>query len=284
MGAVYDSRERQPHSKCLKGTRVNLLNYINILLDNREKTKLIWLHGMAGVGKSAVAFTVAERMRGLKVAERINNEMRLAGTFFFSRKHTRCSTTGFFFATLAYQLARNFPSVREEVNRAIREDPALLDHKTSLRDQMEALFLQPLFTLRFRLHNCPPPAFVIDALDECMSTSELADLIALLGQALQKPGLPIIHILLTSRSETHIRKAIQTEEMGSLVYEIPVREGVSATIISLDGADVDNDIYIFLDHSFKELGNCHPDFPQPPREQLAQLASRAGRRFSWRLQ
>ncbi|KAG2344455.1 hypothetical protein BDR05DRAFT_868833, partial [Suillus weaverae] len=146
-GAEYDSRERQPHPKYLKGTRVDLLNYINMLLDNRQKSKLIWLHGTVGVGKSAVAFTVAERMRGLKVTERTNNEMRLAGTFFFSRKHTKRSTTGYFFATLAYQLARNFPSVREEVNRAIREHPALLDPDTSLRDQMEALFLRPLWML-----------------------------------------------------------------------------------------------------------------------------------------
>ncbi|KAG2335967.1 hypothetical protein BDR05DRAFT_897414, partial [Suillus weaverae] len=134
-GAEYDSRERQPHPKCLKGTRVDLLDYIYGLLQKKEKNRLIWLHGTAGVGKSAVAFTVAEKMRG---------EKRLGGTFFFSRKHTKRRTTGYFFATLAYQLAINFPSVRGDVNRAIIENPALLDPDKSLRDQMEALFLRPL--------------------------------------------------------------------------------------------------------------------------------------------
>ncbi|KAG1776662.1 hypothetical protein EV702DRAFT_929238, partial [Suillus placidus] len=93
--------------------------------------------------------------------------------------------------------------------------------------------------------------------------------------------LPVTHILLTSRSEEHIRKAMQTEEMRTLVCEIPVRtsgEGVAATI-SLDGADVDNDIHIFLQHSFTELQSRHPDFPRPSTDQLARLASRAGRRF-----
>ncbi|KAG2035074.1 hypothetical protein BDR03DRAFT_843790, partial [Suillus americanus] len=61
-GAEYGSRERQPHPKCLEGTRVDLLNYIHGLLDKKEESRLIWLHGTAGVGKSAVAFTVAERM------------------------------------------------------------------------------------------------------------------------------------------------------------------------------------------------------------------------------
>ncbi|KAG2116158.1 hypothetical protein DEU56DRAFT_697071, partial [Suillus clintonianus] len=57
-GAEYNSRERQPHPKCLEGTRVDLLNYIHGSLDDPEKNRLIWLHGTAGDGKSAVAFTV----------------------------------------------------------------------------------------------------------------------------------------------------------------------------------------------------------------------------------
>ncbi|KAG2124244.1 hypothetical protein DEU56DRAFT_705388, partial [Suillus clintonianus] len=279
-GAEYNSRERQPHSKCLEGTRVDLLNYIHGILDNPEKSRLIWLHGTAGVGKSAVAFTVAEKMRGLKVAEG-TKEKRLAGTFFFSRKHTKRCTTGYFFATLAYQLASNFPSVREEVNSAIRENPALLDPDKAVVDQMEELFLRPLRRLRFRLCEGPPLVFVVDALDECISKTELTDLISLLGHALREPDLPVTHILLTSRSEDHIRKATQKEEMRSLVCEIPVKtsgEGV-ATTISLDGADVDNDIYTFLQHSFRDLEGRHPRFPRPSRDELARLANRAGRRF-----
>ncbi|KAG0698124.1 hypothetical protein DFH29DRAFT_1003094 [Suillus ampliporus] len=205
--AEYDSRERQPHPKCLKGTRVDLLNYIHGLLDNQEKSRLIWLHGTAGVGKSAVAFTVAERMRGLKVTEQTNVEKRLAGTFFFSRKYTERCTTGYFFATLVYQLASNFPSIREDVNKSIRDNPALLDHDKSV--------------------------------------------------------------------------SFQQDEVRPLVCEIPVKtsgEGI-ARIISLDGTDVDNDIYIFLRHSFGELQSRHPDFPQPSKDQLERLASRAGRRF-----
>jgi hypothetical protein len=58
-----------------------------------------------------------------------------------------------------------------------------------------------------------------------------------------------------------------------------VRSSGESGIISLDGADVDNDICTFLRHSFKELGCRHPDFPQPSEVDLAKLASRAGRRF-----
>lgn len=281
-GAAYDSRERQPHPKCLEGTRTVLLNHIHGFLDNRgHDSRLIWLHGTAGVGKSAVAFTVAERMRGLPVTGWATKEKRLAGSFFFSRTHTKRCTTEYFFATLVYQLARNFPSIREDVIRAIREDPAVLDPDTSLHDQMETLFLRPLQKLRFRLRDSAPLAFIVDALDECTSKTELADLISLLGQALREPDLPAVQILLTSRSEPHICEAMREEKVCPLICEIPVKtsgEGVTP-IISLDGADVDHDIYIFLEHSFTKLQGCVPNFPRPTPEELARLASRAGRRF-----
>ncbi|KAG2119844.1 uncharacterized protein F5147DRAFT_602228, partial [Suillus discolor] len=165
-GAQYNSRERQPHPKCLKGTRVDLLKYIHKLLDDPEKNHLIWLHGTAGVGKSAVAFTVAETMKGMKVNEKTNIEKRLAGTFFFSRKHTERRTAGYLFATLVYQLSTNFPSIRKDVSRAIRNNPALLDPDTPLCDQMEKLFLPALRGLHLRLRGCQPLTFVVDALDE----------------------------------------------------------------------------------------------------------------------
>ncbi|KAG2107703.1 uncharacterized protein F5147DRAFT_613219, partial [Suillus discolor] len=303
-GAEHDSRERLPHPQCLEGTRVVLLDHIYGTLDDKSKNRLIWLHGTAGVGKSAVAFTVAERMRALKVTDETIIEKRLAGTFFFSRKHTNRRTTARFFATLAYQLASNFPSVRTHVNKAILENPALLHPDGSLRDQMEALFSRPLRQLKHSLRNCPPLAFVIDALDECAesldqstpepldqstiepfdkkkSEVELAELISLLAQALRDPDLPVIHILVTSRSEAYIHEAMQQKDVSPLVCEIPVKisgQGVAA-IISLDGADVDEDIYLFLQHSFKKLQSRIPTFPQPTKVQLERLANRAGRRF-----
>ncbi|KAG1803969.1 uncharacterized protein BJ212DRAFT_1549030 [Suillus subaureus] len=102
---------------------------------------------MAGIGKSAVVFTVGERMRSLKVTEEMNVEKWLVGTFFFSHKHTKRCMAAYFFMTLVYQLASNFPSIRKDVNRAICNNPALLNPNTPLCNQMEALFLQPLWKL-----------------------------------------------------------------------------------------------------------------------------------------
>ncbi|KAG1743438.1 hypothetical protein EDB19DRAFT_1827338 [Suillus lakei] len=214
-GAEYNSRERQPHPKCLTGTQVDLLDLIYGLLDDREKNRIIWLHGTAGVGTSTVAFNVTERMRA----------------------------------------CQNFPSIRKDVKRAIRDDPVLLDPDTPLCNQMEALFLQPLRKLEDRLAGCSPLSFVIDVLDECTSEPELVDLIHFLAQALRDPGLPLTHIFVTSRSESPICKAFTGE--------------VIATAILLDGTN----------HSFGELASRHPDFPKPSEDQLGRLANRVGRRF-----
>jgi hypothetical protein len=81
-----------------------------------------------------------------------------------------------------------------------------------------------------------------------ISELELTDLILSLARAHRAHDLPVTHILLTSYSESDICKVFQNEEVRPLVREIPVqtsRESVS-TIISLDGADVDNGIYMFF--------------------------------------
>ena len=53
-GAEYNIPERQPHPKCLEQTRVNLLNDTYGISDDPEKSRLVWLNGIAGVGKSAL--------------------------------------------------------------------------------------------------------------------------------------------------------------------------------------------------------------------------------------
>ncbi|OAX33228.1 hypothetical protein K503DRAFT_538037 [Rhizopogon vinicolor AM-OR11-026] len=152
---------------------------------------------MAGVRKSAVVSCSGKDERSENVREKSTvKTLDSRDRSFFSREHTRRRTTGYPFATLAYQLATNFSSVRDDVNSAICENPALLDPDKSLHDQMEALFIQPLRKLRFRLRDCPPPVFAVDALDECTSETGVTDPISLLGRALCEPDVPMVHILL----------------------------------------------------------------------------------------
>jgi len=182
-------------------------------------------------------------MRGLKVKEQTTSEKRLAGTFFFSRNHTKRSTTGYFFATLRFQLATNLPSIRDDVKRAIHENPALLDPDKSLQTRWRRFFSN-LSAASAQTGQCPPVVFVVAPLMNAHPKLRLFDLISLLARALRAPDLPVTHILLTSCSELHNHSAFLDEEIRSLVCEIKFSGEGIATVISLDGTDVNNVIYI----------------------------------------
>ena len=65
MGAAYDSRERDPAPRCLAGTRKEILKEIETWIEAGHQGKsILWLHGPAGAGKSAIAQTVAETCAG----------------------------------------------------------------------------------------------------------------------------------------------------------------------------------------------------------------------------
>ncbi|EIW74839.1 hypothetical protein CONPUDRAFT_41327, partial [Coniophora puteana RWD-64-598 SS2] len=133
-GAIYDSYERQPHSKCLPNTRVNVLNDIKALVHDGSR-KMIWVSGESGSGKSTILHTLADDLR---------QEGTLAGTFFFSRKHAKRSTFERVILTFAYQLGLQHHVAQEAITKAIHDDPALLSSEKSRRDQLEKLVIEPL--------------------------------------------------------------------------------------------------------------------------------------------
>jgi hypothetical protein len=127
--------------------------------DSEQPKKIKWVTGPAGSGKTAIMGSLSERCNGGGV---------LAATFFFSswsgsigrRRKTA------FVTTIAHQLARYHPDLREEISMAIGEDSDVFDK--TLRNQMEVLVLNPLRRIP-RPVNEPglQGAIIIDGLDEC---------------------------------------------------------------------------------------------------------------------
>ncbi|KAG1902343.1 uncharacterized protein F5891DRAFT_160108 [Suillus fuscotomentosus] len=233
---IFDSESRQPHSRCMENTRVALRRSITQVLDQRDRTN-IWLNGLAGVGKTSIAFTIAEEMKSAK---------RLAATFFFSHKHAQKAPT--IIPTIAYQLALAFPRIRGDIVKAIENDDSLLSDGKSHADQMRELVIRPLQTLKFREESY---VIIIDALDECFSQEEAARLLALLTDTLSGPSLPLIHLIFTSRPEVHIRAA-----MPSGVHEI---------LLTTRDKDTIQDVRFFLRTSLDKTRTIRPAvFGQPP--------------------
>ncbi|KAF9518437.1 hypothetical protein BS47DRAFT_299858 [Hydnum rufescens UP504] len=187
--AAYDSGREDAPSSCLEGTRVSILAEITSWLENQESRTppVYWLIGLAGIGKSTIAKTVAERADGDRV---------LGGSFFFSQSDATLRNSNLVFPTLAFQLAQSNTDFKNIIGEAIQQDPTMC-HKKPLA-QFEGLILKPLGKLDSTRRTI---LIVLDALDECEEQGAATILQLLLSHASR---LPFLRILITSRPEPHL--------------------------------------------------------------------------------
>src|SRR5947208_12597876 len=92
--ARYDAEHR---TRCLEGTRVELLETIRQWIIDPSGKQIFWLRGQAGMGKTTVS---------LSVADECDRQGRLGGSFIFSRDQADRSELRHFFPTIAHQLGR----------------------------------------------------------------------------------------------------------------------------------------------------------------------------------
>ncbi|KAF1936927.1 hypothetical protein EJ02DRAFT_459112 [Clathrospora elynae] len=129
------------------------------------------LSGLAGTGKSTIAPTIARSYY---------DKQRLAASFFFSRGGGDVGHAGRFMTSIAVQLARNVPALRQHVSDAVVERDDIASQ--SLRDQWHHLVLGPLSKLSD--NDCPASlVLVVDALDECDSDGNIRIFVQLLAEA-----------------------------------------------------------------------------------------------------
>lgn len=98
-GAFHDSQARHPPPRCLSGTRVDLLREILEWIERSNK-KMLWISGPAGIGKSAIAQTIAEICA--------TNRLLGASFFFYYGAPDRCA------------VERLIPSIHQQNHSAMR--------------------------------------------------------------------------------------------------------------------------------------------------------------------
>ncbi|KAF8970583.1 hypothetical protein BDZ97DRAFT_1914481 [Flammula alnicola] len=192
-GATHDAAERYPPPKCHPNTRKaivnNIIEWTHRSLEINE-SQMFWLNGPAGVGKTAIAQTVCERLQ---------ESHRPSGSFFFSRTVAMRSDPKSLFSTIAYQLAIAMPATfGKAIEEKIKGDPSILKKNMTL--QLEKLIIEPIQLLDFATS---PPVIVIDGLDECQGETTQGEIVRLLGSLSQHGDLPI-KVILTSRPEPWI--------------------------------------------------------------------------------
>ena len=173
---------------CMGGTREALLNQMMAWAANEADTRNIyWTHGLPGIGKTALAHSICERL---------HNEHRLAGAFFCQRDDANMSDIRNILPTLIFKLAEKFPPFRRIVADRLRSDGDLTS-----KSMKDSLFLD--FICNLPRHPKHTLVFVIDALDECGDVKKRPVLLKVLTEAASHA--PWLKVIITSRTEDEIQ-------------------------------------------------------------------------------
>ena len=199
MGAAYNSQERSPPPRCLPGTRKKNLKDIDRWLNgDAAGIPVLWLHGPAGAGKSAIAQTVAETCA---------RRHQLAASFFFARTTAHRNDVKHTFPTIAVQIALSAPEKRQRLDNVINEDPYITERASGSVDLIASL-------LEDRSATASSPFLVIvDGLDECQGNGNQCWILSRVSRMVQTDHLPL-RFLIVSRPEPHLEEAF--EDMASI--------------------------------------------------------------------
>jgi len=289
LGSLLDSNERYDPPRCAAETREAIMQELmEWITSSDDFASILWLHGSAGVGKSAVAQTLAELCR---------REGRLVASFFFSRTATNAerSDGNRLLPTIVYQLIQAFPDVRASIETYINHDPAIFDKSRST--QMDCLIIKPLsdtgpqksrsirkymkhlavkLALGLRRKTARQPQLIlIDGLDECQDPNVQCDLLKVIAEATKTFPLPF-RILIASRPEPYLRRVFDHDPS---FRSVPVHR-----LDLSEDRNVDIDIRRFLVGKFVEIHETHPlraylDPFWPSEEAIAILVQKSSPQF-----
>ena len=187
---------------CLKGTRRNILDEIELWTRDFQKPPIYWLNGLTGTGKSAIAQTIAERLFA---------DGRLGASFFCSRNSEDRRNLRSIFPTIAVQLARRYHRFRSIFVPLVQSHPEIAHG--SLYVQMNKLVVQPLARAAIST------VIVMDALNECEGDEPTSAILSVLGQFLDE--IPNVKFFVTGRPEPHIQNGLHppllTKEIDGFV-------------------------------------------------------------------
>jgi DNA polymerase III delta prime subunit len=123
---------------CLEGTRNEILNEITAWINNPvDNTRVFWLHGNAGTGKSSIAHTIAYRFKKLG---------RLGSCYCLNRNEMAEQRDKNIFTTIARDLADRDKQMRRELVAAVHLDTSL-KNTSDILQQWNELIMKPALKL-----------------------------------------------------------------------------------------------------------------------------------------
>ena len=245
-------------SECLTGTRTDCFNISDTGFTFFTEQRILWLHGLAGSGKSTFSTTVANFFGA---------QGRQGAFVFFSRDiEERCQPSNVI-RTIAHQLGSFDARIATQISAAIETIPSIVQSPIQL--QFRTLLVEPLSKLPT---DEEPIILILDALDECGNNDTRKDLLALLAK--ETIHLPkFIRILITSRSEVDLMSAFMTQS-HVLVHEL-----------ELGSQSNYQDVLLFCRHRMNKVRSNNTSLPLGydwlGEQAILALAQRAAGLFVW---
>ncbi|KAJ8084933.1 hypothetical protein PM082_003710 [Marasmius tenuissimus] len=248
VGASHNAEQQFARGQCLEGTREEVLKIIyHWMRAKGEEYPIFWLTGAAGVGKTAIAMTVAKSCE---------KEGLLASSFFFFRSDARRNNPSALILTIAHGLASTSSLMRTCIEERISKDPTILE--ATLEVQFHELVVVPWRRQR-SMQGAPtaPNVVVIDGLDECSDEETQLRILSIIQSAYQQdPHFPL-RFLICSRPEAWIREAFAAHGLGRL----------SKVVVLDENFKPDKDIKQYYLHHFQEIASSPKysqlQFPNP---------------------
>ena len=243
----------------MAGTRVKILADLEAWTSNDLSSKVYWLVGMAGTGKSTISQTLCEILDGKNM---------LGASFFCSRGSENARNARLIVPTIAHSLASTSPCIKSEVVKAIEHDPKLAEPTyINLVDQFNRLIRDPI---QGSVGNAVKTykIIVIDAVDECTDLRLVSSLIQLI---LKSTSTIPLKVFIASRDEPLIRRAFTS--LSRLRTAFYLHEA--------DKDVVKGDIQMYLVMSLAEIRADHGHTLDiwPPQSDISALLDRSGTLF-----
>ncbi|KAG8717960.1 hypothetical protein FRC09_013386 [Ceratobasidium sp. 395] len=228
--AKYDSAASVTlrRTSCVEDTRVDILQKLWDWVNDPASEKVYWLNGMAGTGKTTIAYSLCERLR---------EEQMLAASFFCSQRLPECRDANRIVPTISYQLSLFSHPFKYALSQVLDQDPEA--HNQSILQQFKQLVVRPWMgsLSSASVQNAMPTnlVVVIDALDECEGKEIVVQTVqALLLNATDLP----IKFFVASRPAARILDHMRERIGDRLCFELRLHE--------LDHSTVQADIRTYL--------------------------------------
>ena len=180
-------------------------------------TKVYWLNGMAGTGKTTIAYSFSEMLE---------KKGSLGGTFFTSHLRVDTSDAQCIIPTISLQLAKYLPAFESLILDVVKNNPECSSWR--IAKQFRNFMVTPLTTACRENRVVDVPVIVLDALDECSDQSFVTELLDVILK--HSRSLPV-KFFITSRPEIVVKESFgHSLDHSNLILHEVGKEIVKADI------------------------------------------------------